>query len=139
MTEILFHRVREDIYKGLSQADLVERIITNHYNLKYEQEYSAHYAKNVISDVRKNIKNEWRDMYKELKETQLARLLDLYRDSRKRNDGTTALNTLKEINKVASIYDAEKLDVNLKGDLYIDFGFDNENFDNENKEDNNEE
>lgn len=131
MTAILQHKVREDIYKGLSQADLVERIITNHYNLKYDQEYSAHYAKNVISDVRKNIKEEWKEQYQELKETQLARLLDLYNDSRKRNDGTTALNTLKEINKVASIYDAEKLDVNLKGDLYIDFGFDN------NKEDNN--
>lgn len=122
MTEILFHKVREDIYKGLSQADLVERIINNHYKLKYDQEYTAHYARNVISDVRKNIKEEWKEQYQELKETQLARLLDLYNYSRKRNDGTTALATLKEINKVANIYEAEKLDVNLTGTVEIDFG-----------------
>lgn len=122
MTEILFQKVREDIYKGLSQADLIERIVTNYYQLKYDKEPSLHYARNVISDVRKEIKEEWKEQNQELKELQLGRLLDLYNDSRKNNDRMNALSTLKEINKVSNLYEAEKIDMTISGNIEIDFG-----------------
>lgn len=126
LTDALFQKVREDIYKGLSQSDLIDRIINNFYELKYEKTPNIHYARNIISDVRKKIKEEWKEQNQELKELQLGRLLDLYNESRKNNDRMNALNTLKEINKVGNIYEAEKVDMTINADIQIDFGFDDE-------------
>lgn len=110
-----------DLLNGASQSVLIQKIEEDAYQLGIT--YKVASAKNIISQCRKLLKADWEAERKDLREMQLTRLLDLYTDAREMRDTRGALSVLQEINKITGQYEAQKLDVNLSGDINIDFGF----------------
>ena len=128
----LKYLVKKDLLLGLPNKDIIEKLRTGAYETKDKLQMRR--AKNYICLIRKEIAKDWQAQEKELKEMMLTRLLNLYATSLDAQDRANALNSLKEINKVTGLYSTQKMDVNLTGDLNIDFGFDNENKDDTNEE-----
>ncbi|MBQ0089745.1 MAG: hypothetical protein KBT27_10500 [Prevotellaceae bacterium] len=121
-TEQLKKEVYNDILRGNTQSNLVNKITTDYYNVGLK--YSVHTAKDLISEVRRIVRADYQEEQKFLRESNINRLLDLYNESFEVGDRSTALKTLQEMNKMCGLYESEKLDVTLNGNVDINFGFD---------------
>lgn len=83
-------------------------------------------AQMILKQVKDQIREDWKEDRKTLKEQIYANFMDLYNECREMGDRGTALNTLKEIGKLGGIYEAENINLNVKGEIEIDFGLGNE-------------
>lgn len=126
-TEQLRRCVAKDILKGATQIKLIQKINKDAYGLGIKLPKDS--AENLISKTRKELREDWIEERKGLQEIQLQRLMDLYEESREANDRYSALNTMKEINKMVGLYEAEKIkvDASINGSIEIDFGFSEDN------------
>lgn len=122
--DLLKEYVYNELLRGTTQSELVEKIQNDFWNIG--KTYSTGSAKNLITQVRKEIKSDWEEERKDVRDTLLARLMSLYSDSIDAKDRYGALNCLKEIAKITGLYEPQKLDVNanVNGGLVIDFNFD---------------
>lgn len=123
-TEQLKRYISNDLLDGATQSVLVQKITEDAYGVGLK--YSVHTAKDIISECRRILRDDWKEERETLREMQLNRLLDLYTESREAKDRLTALNTLKEINKVTGQYEPIRVDATIDGTISIDFGFDKE-------------
>ena len=124
-TEQLKRYIANDILNGGTQITIVQKITEDVYGVGYT--LSEHSAKDLIAKVRKDLREDWAEERKHLQEIQMQRLLDLYTESREALDRLSALNTLKEMNKMCGLYEPDKVSVEAKVDskIVIDFGFNN--------------
>lgn len=60
-----------------------------------------------------------------MRELQLSRLEDILEEARDSRDRQNAIGAIKEINKLAGLYEPEKVDVTGTINVNIDFGLDN--------------
>lgn len=80
-------------------------------------------AEKLLADVYKDMKQCFQEEKEYLINAQYERLMNLYATSMAVNDRQNALGALKELNKMTGLY-ANKVDVNLSGEIEIDFGLD---------------
>lgn len=123
-TEQVKNYIYNDLLRGATQSNLVDKLTKDLYEVGIK--YSAHTSRDLISKVRRMVRADYLEERKELRETNLNRLLDLYSEAKDNKDRFTALKTLQELNKMCGLYEAEKVDVNINGNITVDFGFDNE-------------
>lgn len=121
LMDVLKRKVKIDILKGKLSGDIIHKLMNDEYG--YGKVLAKHHSEQIISDVKKQIREEWANESQYLRETQLERLVRLYADSLTNNDRQSALNTLKEINKITGQYEAQKMDINVNGEILVDFGF----------------
>lgn len=122
-TEQVKNHIYNDLLRGATQSNLVEKLTTDYYDIGIK--YSEHTSKDLIAKVRKIIRKDYEEEKSFLRETNINRLLDLYNESIEFGDRGTALKTLQEMNKMVGIYEPDKIDVTLDSNITIDFGFDN--------------
>lgn len=108
-----------EIIQGATNANLVDKIKNDYWNLGLK--YCDGSAKNVVTRVRQQMKEDWKQELPTLREMQMQRLLSLYNESLEAADRGNALKTLQEINKVTGLYEAEKIDLNISGEVEINF------------------
>lgn len=131
---IIINKLYNLILNGATSSNLLEYLsdteFTNGEHFTQIQKYE------YIKKARTKIRDDFKEESKELRETNLNRLLDLYNESREIGDRLAALNTLKEMNKMCGLYEPTKVEgkLDLSGDIIIDFKL-NEN---RSKEDENE-
>lgn len=117
-SEILEQKIYRDIMNGKMLTEIYQKIMHQEYDNK---KLSDRGANAVISTVKKRIRVDWQAESKELRENMLTRMLDLYTDCRANNDRKTAADVLKNITKVTGIDAPEKIDLNLEGEITINF------------------
>lgn len=117
-SEILEEKIYRDIMNGKMLTEIFQKIKHQEYGNKKLTENGA---MGVISTVKKRIREDWQAESKELRENMLTRMLDLYTDCRANNDRKTAADVLKNITKVTGIDAPEKIDLNLEGEITINF------------------
>lgn len=117
--DILKQRLWEDIAKFTPYLTLIERLQNDYY--KTGKCYELSEARIFLSRVRKDIKEHWKERQDGLREEMIETVLDLYRDCRDTKDRLTALNCLKEINKLNGLYEPEKHQVDVNGTVEISF------------------
>lgn len=133
-TRVIINKLYNLILNGATSSNLLEYLsdteFTNGEHFTQKQKYEH------IFKAREKIKNDFKEESKELRETNVNRLLDLYAESREIGDRLAALNALKEMNKLCNLYEPTKVEgkLDLSGDIVIDFKLN----DNENKEEENE-
>ena len=133
-TQVIINKLYNLILNGATSSNLLEYLsddeFTNGEVLTQKQKYEH------IQKARWKIRDDFKEESKELRETNLNRLLDLYAESREIGDRLAALNALKEVNKMCGLYEPTKVEgkLDLSGDITIDFKLN----DNENKEEENE-
>lgn len=121
-TEILEQHIYRAIMNGTTYSDLVRLIRLDHWKigLTYSSDTAA---KNVITRVKKRIKEDWIEESKELRENLYTKMMDLYADCRKNNDRKVANDILKTLAKTTGVAEPEKVDLSISGGIEIDFGF----------------
>ena len=67
-----------------------------------------------MQKAREILRNEINDRRTDLYETTLARIEDLYRDSKLKGDGRLALDALKEEAKLADLYSPDKVEQTVR-------------------------
>lgn len=120
-TDLVKVHLYNEILKGTTQSELVDKLNTDFWGVG--QKYPVVRARELLSKVRKEVREDWNEEKAELRETTLARLMSLYTECLDQKDRQTALKTLQEISKITGLYDAQKLDVSLNANIEIDFGF----------------
>lgn len=133
-TEILKHRIYNDLMIGGTYSNIVAKVRNDDYNVGYT--LGKECAKNLVTKVRKTIREDYMEEREHLRETNIARLLDLYNEALKNGDRLTGLKTLQEMNKMVGIYEPQNLNLNLQGEVTIDFGLSNEEKDEKNVDEN---
>lgn len=133
-TQVVINKLYNLILNGATSSNLLEYLsdteFTNGEHFTQIQKYE------YIKKARTKIREDFKEESKELRETNLNRLIDLYAESREIGDRLAALNALKEMNKMCGLYEPTKVEgkLDLSGDIIIDFKLN----DNENKEEENE-
>lgn len=124
--EVVRLEVFNAILEGYTYRNLMYALQHDDFNIgrKYTKRSSAC----IISEVYQEI----RDSFKEQKDTlayqQFERLINLYNEAKEYDKGS-ALNALKEINKLCGLYEPKKIDMNVSGELEVNFELNNESQD----------
>lgn len=121
-TEVLEQHIYREIMNGTTWKDLLIKVRADYWKMgiPFSSEVAA---RNIISRVKKRIKDDWVEESKVLRETLLSRMMDLYADCRRNNDRKVANDILKNLAKITGVGEPEKVDVNISGAVEIDFGF----------------
>ena len=133
-TQVIINKLYNLILNGATSSNLLEYLsdteFTNGEVLTQKQKYEH------IQKARWKIRDDFKEESKELRESNLNRLLDLYAESREIGDRLAALNALKEMNKLCGLYEPTKVEgkLDLSGDITIDFKL-NDNNDKEEEKD----
>lgn len=120
VNEFAKQHVWEDIAHGVKHSKMYEKLMTDEYNIG--KTYSKAQAIDIVNETKKQIKKYWEEEREHLKEVTQERLDTVYEEAMARNDRQSAIGALKEFSKLTGLYDAQKVDVNLKGDIEIEFG-----------------
>lgn len=121
-TQIERDLVYNGIMQGFNQSNLMKYLMEDLWATGTKHTWRD--AQKLISDVRVKIREDFKAQHDTLRETQMARLEDLYYESRENNDRFGALNVIKEINKMTGLYEPTKIEAKIEGDITIDFGLD---------------
>ena len=120
-TRLAKDHIYNDLCIGATQKNLVSKLMNDDYGIGIK--YKDHAARDLIALVRREIREDFEEEKKELKETMVQRLLFLYNESLEIGNHANALNSLKELGKVCGLYEPMNYNVNLNGGLTVDFGF----------------
>lgn len=114
---------RMDIYKkileGWSTTKVVEAITNN--QMGWDRAYSRRHALRLISGIRNDMIENFNSERDNIIQENYERLLDIYKESREDKDRYNAISSLKEINKMTGAYQPQKIDLNVSGEIEIDF------------------
>lgn len=119
-TENLERDIYREIIKGTPSCELQKMIREDHWNhgIPFTNITSC---RNIITRVRKRISEDWAQEQKELRNTLLTRMLDIYKECRERGDLKTAHDVLKSLSKLGGLDQPERIDLNIGGDVTISF------------------
>lgn len=122
-TIFLEDKVYRDILKGVPVSTIIDRIEHDYYKsgLHYSPKGKSQSARNLLTRVRKKMKADYEEERKHLRETTINRLHNLYNECMDNLDRQTALNTIKYIGKITGMEEPQKVEVNLNGQIEIDF------------------
>lgn len=118
-TEVLEQNVYDLIMRGTTWHEVRDKVLNDYWGIGIH--YTEASYRNLVSRVKKRIREEWKEHSAQLREDLVARLMDVYRDSRANGDRATALNTLKYLGKISGQEEPTRLDVNINGAVEIDF------------------
>lgn len=119
--EAVMNAVYEDIAKGYPYSVLVERVKNGYYSPNYQ--YTDTGAQDLITDVKKMIKKDWEEDRKTLRADIYRKFMDVYKESRAAHDRANANTALREMGKLGGVYEPDKVDVNVTGEVEITFDF----------------
>ena len=123
------HNFKQDITLA-ARAMLIADSIANGQTYrqivaKYQKEWgvSYNYMHSIITESLNLFKSE--EIYKNIRDINLERLTDIYKQARTQGDLDTAIKAVDKINKTAGVYDTEKPVVAVQADdsnITITFG-----------------
>lgn len=123
------HNFKQDITLA-ARAMLIADSIANGQTYrqivaKYQKEWgvSYNYMHSIITESLNLFKSE--EIYKNIRDINLERLTDIYKQARTQGDLDTAIKAVDKINKTAGVYDTEKPTVQVQaddGNIHITFG-----------------
>lgn len=114
-----------DILNGMSPYRVRLKLSRDQYEGFQSSKYCERKIYYLLEDAYKNCRIPLAKEREKMRNLQLARLEDLLEECRDQNDRQSAIATIKEMNKLAGIYEAEKVDVTGTINVNIDFGLDN--------------
>lgn len=121
--------VINDILNGATYSVLKAKLMEDAYELGYK--YSKGQVDRIVREARDVIKKDTEEQLPYLKEDMLARVLDVYTESRELGDRMNALKSLEMINKMFGLYQEKiKVDADIKQEVIIDFGYDKDSSEN---------
>lgn len=131
--DLLIRLICKDIAKGVNRRDIIQKGINDDYNIgrKYTYSTMAQYA----TEAKKIITDQWKEEMKGFRDQIKDMYLDTYNDAREHNDRIAAVQSLKELGKIAGVYDPETINLSVQGELVIDFGFESDDEEEEIDED----
>ena len=123
------HNFKQDITLA-ARAMLIADSIANGQTYrqivaKYQKEWgvSYNYMHSIITESLNLFKSE--EIYKNIRDINLERLTDIYKQARTQGDLDTAIKAVDKLNKTAGVYDTEKPTVQVQADdsnITITFG-----------------
>lgn len=116
---ILYNKILE----GCSYFNLINGIMDDAFG--FGRKYTRRRATEMLEDLQDEMRQTFDKERESLIHQNYERLIDIYSEAREYDKGT-ALNAIKEINKMIGAYEAKKVDLNVSGELEIDFGTENE-------------
>lgn len=120
--------LKKEVYNALANGATYSNIYTmlqeDHWDVGWKPSRNTCY--DILKQVKDQIKEDWKEDRKYLKEQIYANILDLYNESRQVGDRRIALDSMKEIAKLGGLYDPEKIEIQgqINSNIEIDFGFD---------------
>lgn len=114
--------VINDILEGGTYSVLLEKLQKDYYNI--DKKYTKSNAESIVKEARAVIKKDFDDYVGNAKEQIWNKALDLYTECKEVGDRATALKALQYVAKLTGIEDIQKVDMNINGNIEIDFGFD---------------
>lgn len=107
------------IVNGTTWSQCVNNLLEDAYGIG--RKYATTRAEQIARDARQLVRKDWEADRQVLKESLYASYMDIFNEARVAKDRTSAINCLKELGKLGGAYEAEKVDINLEGNIEIDF------------------
>lgn len=123
--EYITQKVYEDLASGVVFSKILRKLVEDGYNINYH--YTDRGARDIITDVKKIIRQDWEESRKDLREQIYTHYMNLYNDCLKNKDRYVASKVLSDIAKLGGVNEPDKVDIN--SNITIDFGFDIEDED----------
>lgn len=128
--EMAIRLVINDIMNGAPASVLKQKLMENQYGLDHW--YSQPRASYIITQARKRIIEDTKEMMPTLREDMLNRTLDVYSECREVGDRLGAIKALDSINKMFGLYETvHTIKGELQSSITISFGIEDEKEDEE--------
>lgn len=114
--------IQKALLKGMTYCQIREALRNDELGLGEPLTHSS--IQKLITAVYKEMRECFKEEKEAIVEQQYERLMNLYSTSLEANDRTNALNSLKEINKMTGVYEPQKVDLSVSGEIEIDFSMD---------------
>lgn len=131
--DLLIRCICKDIAKGVNRRDIIQKGINDEYGVGQKYTYST--MGQYATEAKKIITDQWKEEMKGFRDQIKDMYLDTYNDAREHNDRIAAVQSLKELGKIAGCYDPETINLSVQGELVIDFGFESDDEEEEIDED----
>lgn len=112
------------IVEGKTYSNLIDALLNDDYGIG--KTYKTSWAADIVATARKMVKSDWEEDRKTLKESLYITYMDLFAEARNAKDRTSAINILKELAKLGGAYEGDKVNLNINGEIDINFNLDNE-------------
>lgn len=110
-----------DLIHGKMKWQIKKKFMDGGYNNKTVLERSFH---SYWKDMLERFGDEYEKYKEEIREKFIAKYMYLYEEAVKNNNMKVAKDILDSLSKLFGLYEPEKQEINLNGEIIVDFGFD---------------
>lgn len=116
--------VQNDILNGATYSVILNKLVDDAYGLGHN--YSPTNGQKIITKARKILKEDYKELVPQMRETLTNICMDILTEARESGDRANAIKAVQEVAKITGAYQPEQREITVK-ELTIDFNLlDNE-------------